>query len=829
MRILNGFSIPYTAEIAEDTEQEKERKILETDVELLNLVESWRIELAKDIVLRNENISLNDLNAVVRKIICNVIFLRIVESKGIENVRLFSSVNSVCSNLSIEDNLKSILSSQLDFSVLPAEILGNIYEQILDKTLFLRHVKGCREVVVEAKSKVRKTGGVFYTPQYIVKFIVSNTVGKIIANKTPDEIAQLKIVDPACGAGSMLAGAYQFILDYHLEYYTNEKNIKSALKKKKIYESGNKKYTLTIDEKRRILLNNIFGVDIDDQAVAVTKLSLYLKLLENEGNETCANLLRFSEPTEFTALLSSLENNIKTGNSLIGTDFYQHDFDLSEEKQLRVKCFDWDKEFPDIFANGGFDVVIGNPPYYNVQSFGAGDEQATYIQNKYPEIWQDKSDILFYFIYKALQISKSEIGYITSNAFLFSDKASKLRDVILSDGRFSLAVNFERYEVFSDASISSGIFIFNGKHKNNIPEPVWAVGFALEQPLHVVALPCSASRILKRLQHTIKAAVFKNKNATVKNVTEFINDDKNYFFVTLNRNKVFALVDSQTSKLIQKIDGEHFLLRDLFFIGRGMETGANDVFLFNNYPSQFPKRFIKKRISGENITRYCTKEKMGFMLYFEDVERFEDLPASIQNHLTANAKQLKNRADKKRRRTAKWWNYTFPLHKELYRNAQICCSYRNQNNEFILNEDRNSLCLSNMTVIFATNPNLSLKYLLAILNSKLFKWRYQYLAKQTGNGIFEYMPNGLGKFPIPSLNLAKKSDKIAHDRFVKLVDQMLQLKHKQTAQNSPPTKIITRQINTIDKQIDKAVYKLYGLNDEEIKIIDKTMNSNSSQ
>ncbi|MDR1478945.1 MAG: N-6 DNA methylase [Planctomycetaceae bacterium] len=819
---------------------------LEAEVELLNLVEGWRVRIAENIVLRNCDISACDLNKIVWKIIVRIIFLRILEDKGIGNLKLRATKNTIPTicNTAIANQVSEILKPleyiddeilstiiaslyspdcSLEFSMFPTDILGNIYEKFLRKTIsFTQDCEcSCRKIMVEEKSGVRKAGGVFYTPQYIVKFIVSKTVGKIIAGKTPDEISQLRIVDPACGSGLMLMGAYQFILDYHLGYYTTDKNLKSVIKRKKIYKSGNKKCKLTIDEKQRILLNNIFGVDIDPQAVEVTKFSLYLKLLENENSETCGQLSAVSKST----LLANIENNIKTGNSLIGTDFYnqvtsnlnsqsrkQDLSGLSGDEQFCVNCFDWDKEFPEVFANGGFDAVIGNPPYYNMQSFGAGNEKATYIQNKYSEIWQDKSDILFYFIYKALQISKGEIGYITSNAFLFSDKASKLRNVILSDGRFAQVVNFERYKVFSDASIASGIFIFNGQHKNN----------------------------------TIKATIFKNKTATTENIIDFINNDKNYFSVTLNRNKVFALTDSQTSKLNQKIDGNHPLLRDLFCIGRGMETGANEVFLFHNYPSQFPKQFIKKRISGENIyssyfkipetehanvalgngcpmakliahigygvTRYVAKGKMDFLLYFEDVERFEDLPISIQNHLTANAEKLKNRADKKRRHAAKWWNYTFPLHKEQYLKTKICCSYRNRDNEFILDEDCNSLCLSNMTVIFATHAKLSPKYLLAILNSNLFKWRYQYLAKQTGNGIFEYMPNGIGKFPIPLLNLSKKSDKITHDKIVILVDNMLQLQAKQTKSNSPTQKIINNQIN-------EAVYNLYGLNNDEIKII----------
>ncbi|MDR1053815.1 MAG: N-6 DNA methylase, partial [Planctomycetaceae bacterium] len=217
--------------------------------------------------------------------------------------------------------------TQCDFLLMPIEILGNIYEKFLGNVI--RLTAGHR-VKVEAKPEVRKAGGVFYTPQYIVDYIVQNTVGVLIDNKTPDEISKITIVDPACGSGSFLVGAYQFLLNYHLDFYTRESNKKSALKRDKIFESGSQTYKLTIAEKQRILQNNIFGVDIDSQAVEVTKLSLYLKLLENEGKEAEGQLFSFTD----LRLLPDIDNNIKCGNSLIGTDFFaQQNFNLSENEQ----------------------------------------------------------------------------------------------------------------------------------------------------------------------------------------------------------------------------------------------------------------------------------------------------------------------------------------------------------------------------------------------------------------------------------------------------------------------------------------------------------------
>jgi adenine-specific DNA-methyltransferase len=783
----------------------------EVDDELLNLVESWRIELAKNIALRNHALSIYNLNFAVQKIIDRIIFLRIAEDKGMEDANILKIITNARNvyekfNVLVEkanvkydsglfdsedwlvhlviDNkvMKEIIGNlyypecPYEFSVLPIEILGNIYEKFLGKTIRFRNVKNAHTITVEEKPEVRKAGGVFYTPQFIVNFIVQNTVAEKIQGKTPDEILEIKICDPACGSGSMLVGVYQALMSYHLDYYTNAKNIKRALKKEAVFQAPHNSYRLTIAEKQRILQNNIFGVDIDSQAVEVTKLSLYLKLLENEGKEAEGQLLRFSD----MPLLPSLEENIKCGNSLVGTDFYnQATLGLTEDEQTKLNCFDWDKEFPVILKNGGFDIVLGNPPYYNIQTLGVKSSAAEYIQRKYATIWQDKSNILFYFLFKALKLSKDTIGYILSNAFLFSDKAQKLRNVILEDGRFAKIVNFEQFQVFKNSAITSGVFIFKKEHNG------------------------------------IQAAVVKEKSCTVDYVVDYMNKYSNYFPVLFEKNNVFALISGNTRQLNKKIDARHPLLQDILLIGKGMETAADDVFLFDDKPKEFPSKFIKNRVTGKNIDRYLLKPAESYILYFEDIDEFKDLPVSIQNYLKKHKKKLSNRADKKRRPTAHWWNYTFALHKEYYNLPKLYCSRHSFRNTFCYDENFDYLGFSNMTVIFETNAAYSLKYILALLNSKLLTFRYRNIGKQTGGGSFEYFPNGIGKLPIP------EADAKMQNEFAALVDKMLELKQREhVEQNSQAKKIISRQIDGLDAMLDKAVYKLYGLTLEDIEIVE---------
>ena len=380
------------------------RGTAEVDDAFLNEIENWRADLARNLALRNPKLSQRDLNFAVQRTIDRIIFLRICEDRGIEvygrlqallngertyrrlyqlfrqaddryNSGLFhfqkekdriEPPDELTPELEIDDTvLKGIIrrlyypDSPYEFSVLPADILGQVYEQFLGKVI--RLTEG-HQAKVEDKPEVKKAGGVYYTPTYIVDYIVKHTVGKLLENKTPKQAAKLRILDPACGSGSFLIGAYQYLLDWHRDWYIDHDPEKSATgRKPALYRGMGGEWKLTTADRKRILLQNIFGVDIDAQAVEVTKLSLLLKVLEGESEQTLATQLRFYHERA----LPDLGRNIKCGNSLIGPDFYdQQEMDfLDEEERYRINVFDWNAEFPEIIKAGGFDTVIGNPPY----------------------------------------------------------------------------------------------------------------------------------------------------------------------------------------------------------------------------------------------------------------------------------------------------------------------------------------------------------------------------------------------------------------------------------------------------------------------------------
>jgi type I restriction-modification system DNA methylase subunit len=372
------------------------------DKKFLKSLDEWRTLLAETVSKENKKLDEDELNFVVQQTLDRIIFLRICEDRSIEpygrlkeclnrgdyyenlllefkqaddkyNSGLFNFKKDNLSNQITINNktLKTIISqlyypeSPYEFSVLSVEILGSAYEQFLGKTITVNN-RG--KAVIELKPEVRKAGGVYYTPQYIVDYIVTNTIGKLCEKKTPKEVADIKIVDPACGSGSFLIGAYQYLLNWHKDYYIQNPN-----KKNPLTPEGN----LTTPEKKQILLNNIFGVDIDVNAVEVTKLSLLLKCMEGETQASIAHQMKmFNE-----RVLPTLDDNIKSGNSLIDTDYYDTQLDFGEERI--IKPFSWQKAYPTVFKNGGFDVVIGNPPYVFTRDVDWSDEVKNYFWSKF--------------------------------------------------------------------------------------------------------------------------------------------------------------------------------------------------------------------------------------------------------------------------------------------------------------------------------------------------------------------------------------------------------------------------------------------------------------
>jgi len=578
-----------------ETDRQK-RGTTEVDSEFLKEIENWREILAKDIARRNLKLSVRELNYAVQLIIDRIIFLRMCEDRGIESYGQIQSLlngtnayhrlreffyhadgkynsglfdfkaDRLTPELNIDDHpLKEIFKnlyypdSPYEFSVLGADILGHVYEQFLGKVIRLT---GGHQAKVEEKPEVRKAGGVYYTPTYIVNYIVMNTVGKLCQAKSPKQISSLRILDPACGSGSFLLGAYQYLLDYHRDWYQKKGTAKY---RKEIYQGRGGQWYLSIQEKKNILLNNIFGVDIDPQAVEVTKLSLLLKVLEGENQDTLERQMKLFKERA----LPDLESNIKCGNSLISHDIengQQLGF-FGNEKRQDLNPFEWDRDgFPLILGSGGFDAVIGNPPYLFITELD--EMEKDYFAAKYSSC-EYRFDVYGLFIELSLMKLLRQGGFVSfiiPHTLLSNDSFQKLRRMLLKNSFLEEVIDIGP-GVFQNAKNETMIFI--------------------------------AKKILNKRGNSKRCKVVNTRSATFPIPTK-------EFFITqsdwLKNSKAEWLVRNSPAEvqLLNKIDKIEIRLGDLCTINQGLRTGNNEKYL--SIEKKNP--LWKPVVGGKEVGRY---------------------------------------------------------------------------------------------------------------------------------------------------------------------------------------------------------------------------------
>jgi hypothetical protein len=830
----------------------------EVDAAFLAEIEIWRNILARNIALRNPGISPRDLNFAVQRTIDRTVFLRICEDRAIEpygtlqgllngpgvyrrlgelfqraddryNSGLFHFTpekdraeppDELTLGLTIDDKpLRDIVQglyypeSPYEFSVLSAEILGQVYEQFLGKVI--RLTKG-GQAKVEEKPEVRKAGGVYYTPAYIVDYIVEHTVGKLLEGGrrkaqggsekgeggselrrlssraiTPAQAAKLRILDPACGSGSFLIGAYDYLLTWHRDRYVHDDPEKHARgRNPKLYRGPAGDWRLTSAERKRILLSNIYGVDIDPQAVEVTKLSLLLKVLEGQSKELVNHQLRLFHERA----LPDLGRNIKCGNSLIGPDFYEgrqrNLFD--EEEMLRINAFDWQAEFPEIprGRNGGFDAVIGNPPYVRMEAF---KELKSYLREHY-FAHEERTDIYVYFIERELDLLRTggRLGIIVSNKFLRANYGRKIRARVAEVANVERIVDLAGLRVFGEPTVRTLVLITTKgvqKTPTRYSPPPAPSDFVRVQtgvaPLDEIADP---------LIYEVAPS-------------EVSGDSWN-----LGRTEHLGLIDRlrhRGTRLIEFCDGK---------ICMGIKSGLTAAFVISGETrrrilrkNSKAKAIIRPFLQGRNIRRYFLAPENRFLIYTYHGIDMTAYPAVLE-HLRPFRERLKKRATKQR-----WYELQQPqygyvplLEKPKIVFPDIAATCR-----FALDTDGH---FGANTVYFLPTDD---RALLGVLNSRLaFFYFKQTCAALEGAGeaYLRFFGQYLEDFPVRLPSGSKRR----HDRMVELVEGMLSL-HKRLGEvkTEHEKTVLKRQIEATDRQIDQLVHELYGLTDEEIKIVEE--------
>ncbi|MDN4638832.1 N-6 DNA methylase [Agreia sp. PsM10] len=786
------------------------------DEAFLDEIRQWRKSLATDIAAKNLSLSGLEVNGAVQTLIDRIVFLRNAESRGLEagnalqlaassepglygrlltlfkraddryNSGLFhliggpsdKRVDRIALDLAVDDDILRTIVGRLyfpepyEFSVLPADILGRIYEQFLGEHIT---VSSDRVATISLKPEFRKSGGVYYTPTPIVNFMIEEVLGPLLRGKSLNQVAELAIVDPAAGSGSFLIAAYQFLLDWHRDYYAS----RPTLAKKFLEQGSDNQVRVKTSERKRILLTNLYGVDIDPQAVEVTKLSLLLKVIEGQTQTEL----------EIGRILPDLDSNIACGNSLIGLDF-QMPLALEREEQLAFNPFDWKATFPVVFNRGGFDTVIGNPPYLNVDAtWGRKDPRLGYLKTKYSSVYADKTDLLFYFLRKAVEISKGEISFIVSRSFLEADKAQKLRGWLAENARVRSIVDFRHAPVFPKVGINTAIIRLSKS----------------------TALTTSLfSRYLEKKLPTAYTA------ATLQDV-------KLFETVEVPRASLGSAAwnfgDADIQKIVKNMDLAGTPVGKILHVGEGMQTGRNKEFVFNANAPRIAEltrdRVLYQRVRNSDIQRYSIRESGVNMIYVENYLSLSRVPTDVRQHLESFESELKKRAAYERG-NCEWWQYTWPLHRDKFDRPRIFVPYRATENRFALDEHRKYLGLTDTTVLYENGQPEDLRYILAILNSRLLTARFRFIGKLLGGGVLEYYENTVSKLPIPR----SRPGDATHDRLVALTVII------ENAVRALPTTVMEEERQLIQDQhdyanleIEEIVQGLFGLSDDEVDLL----------
>lgn len=801
----------------------------EVDNEFLKEIEKWRDNLAKNIALRNQNLSISELNFAVQKIIDRMLFLIIAEYKNIEiygklgriaqrseiyknlipyfkdsddkyNSGIFDfSKDNITPNLIIDDKiLKNIIEnlyypkSPYDYSVLPIEILGKVYERFLGKTIRLT---ASHQAKIEEKPEVRKTGGVYYTPEYIVDYIIKNTVGKLIKGKTPKQIEKIRILDSACGSGTFLVRAYSYILEYLLEYYKQN----PTKYKKEIYQTKKGNWFLTTEIRKKILLDNIYGVDIDSQAVEVTKLSLLLKVLENETKESVNQQLKLFQQRA----LPNLDNNIKCGNSLVDSSYFsQQTLSSQIDEWEKINPFDWNEEFP--FE---FDVVIGNPPY--VKEYTNKESFEIVKSTDMKKYYQGKMDLWYFFTCKALDLLKDGglHGYIAQNNWVTSAGASILRNKVLSDSKILSFFDFNDFKVFKRVGIQTMVFVLEKKKTNRSYSldyhKVIDKNISKEELANYLITKKDGNKI-EKFKAKINPTELKDKTIT------FVNNEVADILENMKNSDVFYLTEKEITNGLQvqqesvnknhlKILGQDFKLGDGIFILSDEEM--NNLKL----SERERKDLIRPLYTPKEIDKYKINDKNKYWVIYTS-SKFKN-PSEIKPY-----PNIKRHLDRFRKVITTDFK-PYGIHRtrvEDFFNGEKVVSIRKTKYPSFSFVDFNSYV--NQVYYVIKTSKINMKFLTGLLNSKLINFWLYHKGKRQGEQL------QIDKAPLLEIPLIKKED----EQIIKNADLLIELNKKLTSINLEREKeIIRKQIYALEKQINQIVYKLYNLTKEEIKIIEE--------
>jgi type I restriction-modification system DNA methylase subunit len=610
-----------------------------------------------------------------------------------------------------------------NFNALDADVLGAVYEQYLGQV-----VTAPKSVAVSDNRAKRKTQGIYYTPTFVVKYIVQQTLGRQLAEQGYTASQPLRILDMACGSGSFLIEAFD-VLDRFVAHARGQAN--------GAREDG-------ADHARRmeILTQCIYGVDKDEQAVAVAKLNLVLKALHTHNR-------------------LPMLHNIRVGDSLIaGTpDELKKAFGKNWQAQ---RPFNWASEFAPVLDDGGFDVVVGNPPYVRGRSLDA--KYKAYLLRSFLT-FTPNADIYIAFLARAFEVLRvgGLMGFIIPRPYLTETYAQLSRKHFLQNAEMADITDFQGVKVFEDATVTNVVVVIRkGAGSTTIPIQSWE----------------------RKTQNVLPTRIVLSDVET----------------------RIRPELTAPRQAIIEKVQRASLSLGALCYVSYSVaahsevEDKKKDEYIFNRKKNAKCKRFIEAR----EIARYAIRYGGRWLEYDPKIVRRTGLPELF------HAPKLMVRDVVGQRGLIAAFD-----DRKLYADYSVVCLTLKSNLQKV-----KARKLTWTPAEIELSQNYSLHYLLGLLNSALLN----FIFKTTIGGGLHVYPNNVRQLPIRRINFADSIEQQEHDHLVTLVTEMLSLQRDYTEAErakSDERHALKRRMDELDVEIDHAVYALYELTASEINIIEE--------
>jgi len=799
-------------------------RVRTVDAEFLAYIEQQRVSLATDLVTENKKYKWTSslLNECTQRILDRILFVRICEDRDIDTGRSLELILQEWEDMStgrpplykllvahfraldesfngalfrkghesekvgvsdeyLVDIIRDLSSedSPYLFSTLPVEILGQVYERFIGKAV--RLTKG-RNVRVVLKPEARKAGGVYYTPRWVVDYIVEKTVGTLLQDKTPKEVPKLKFVDPACGSGSFLLRVFERTCEHYLRWFHQHPE---QQKKENCYKDDQGSLHLTTHLKREIMLQNVFGVDLDSSAVEVTMLSLYLKILEGETRSTLGRQQTLFPKETF---LPNLSENIKCGNSLIATDYYKDkQLSFGEDPDARpINAFDWDKEFQWVSQAEKFSAVVGNPPW------GADytDEEREYLADRYSRSVARMIDSYIYFIDQATRLlnKNAPLGFIIPSTMLNQVDAKPIREILLERGLSIL--------------VSLGQDIFGPKPLNTSTIFVSVPRKAQDD---IQMRDVSTLSLLERQEKLSQLHSFRWDEWK-----SFVKQDPDFTFFVVNDKRPVALLTKLRQNhplLSESVNGE---------IQRGVSPDVVEMHVLSKQQQgkeKLEKDILRRSLSGSQIKRYKPWKSDQYIIYATRETDLRDFPRA--------AKYIKRSRSLNTCKEAKqgkhpWWALHRPREPQIFASPKFIGLTTKKTIELVYDE-KDSSYVTDAMYVFSLKEGIDPWAAMAVLQSKLFLFLYRVSNQGESRVIPQVKAAKLIGIPFPHLPESQQTQTLSGR------SKAMCLLNEQLSSEKPGhvTTELQRRIAGTDHDIDDLVYEIYGLNAEEIKLVEE--------